>query len=105
MRQLNPHSLSYQLTTFAQWAPSSSVSGASTIDEWGLLLKSDDTSSSWLTARMPLSAPLEASSNAALMALALAEFFSSTVRSTRETSSIGTRNALPAHLPAWHSGG
>src|SRR5262249_633497 len=66
-RQLKPHSLSYQETTFAERSPSISVAGASTIDECGSFLKSDDTSSSWLTARMPLSEPPAASSNAALI--------------------------------------
>src|SRR5712691_200575 len=56
MRQLKPHSLSYQLTTLAHSPPSMSVSGASTIDECGLCMKSEETSSSWLTARMPRSA-------------------------------------------------
>src|SRR6202040_4034383 len=100
MRQLKPHSLSYQLTTFAHPSPSISVSGASTIDEWGSPLKSDETSSSWLTARMPRSSPLAASSNAALMAWAVVVLPSSMVKSTTETSRIGTRNDMPWNLPA-----
>src|SRR5207253_1242937 len=35
IRQLKPHSLSYQLTTFAQSPASIAVDGASTIDECG----------------------------------------------------------------------
>src|SRR6185312_13158173 len=46
IRQLKPHSLSYQLTTFAHVSPSMRVRGASTIEECGLPLKSDETSSS-----------------------------------------------------------
>src|SRR5207247_5580037 len=100
MRQLKPHSLSYQLTTFAQSPASISVNGASTIDECGLLLKSEETSSSWLTARMPRSSPLAASSKAALMSSAVVVLPSWTVRSTTEQSSTGTRKAIPANLPA-----
>jgi len=33
MRQLKPHSLSYQLTILAQFQPSTAVEGASTIEE------------------------------------------------------------------------
>src|SRR5207245_9095353 len=100
MRQLNPHSLSYQLTTLAQSPASMAVSGASTIDEWGSFLKSDETSSSWLTARMPRSSPLAASSNAALMSSAVVVLPRRTVRSPTDTSTIGTRNHVPANLPA-----
>src|SRR5947207_11216673 len=96
IRQLKPHSLSYQLTTFAQSLASINVSGASTIEECGSLLKSDDTSSSWLTARIPRSSPLAASSNAALMSSAVVVLPSCTVRSTTDTSRIGTRKAIPA---------
>src|SRR6266581_3186519 len=92
MRQLKPHSLSYQLTTFAQSPASTAVDGASTIDECGSFLKSDETSSSWLTARIPRSSPLAASSNAALMSCAVVVLPSCTVRSTTDTSRIGTRN-------------
>src|SRR5260370_19739237 len=99
MRQLNPHSLSYQLTTLARCGPSIRVNGASTIDECGSPLKSDDTSSSWLTARIPFSSPLAASSNAALMSSTVVDLPSSTLRSTTETSRTGTRNDMPTNLP------
>src|SRR5207245_5452718 len=80
MRQLNPHSLSYQLTTFAQSPVSTAVDGASTIEECGSFLKSEDTSSSRLTARTPRSSPLAASSNAALISSAVVVLPSCTVR-------------------------
>ena len=35
MRQLKPHSLSYQLTTFTECSPSASVESPSTIEERG----------------------------------------------------------------------
>src|SRR5438093_10575496 len=68
IRQLKPHSLSYQLTTFAQSPASIAVDGASTIDECGSFLKSDDTSSSWLTACTLFSSPLAAFSYSVLSA-------------------------------------
>src|SRR6059058_1373179 len=100
IRQLKPHSLSYQLTILAQSPASIAVDGASTIDECGSFLKSEDTSSSWLTARIPRSSPLAASSNAALTSCAVVVLPSCTVRSTTETSRMGTRNEIPANLPA-----
>src|SRR5690242_10398064 len=100
MRQLKPHSLSYQLTILAQSPPRTAVEGASTIDECGSFLKSDDTSSSWLTARIPRRTPLAASSNAALMSSAVVDLPSWAVRSTTETSRMGTRNEMPANFPA-----
>src|SRR5207253_3597720 len=100
MRQLNPHSLSYQLTTLAQSPASMAVSGASTIDECGSFLKSDETSSSCETARMPRNSPLAASSNAELISSTDVPRPSSTLRSTTETSSTGTRNDMPTNLPA-----
>src|SRR6266849_1288237 len=100
IRQLKPHSLSYQLTTLARCGPSIKVNGASTIDECESPLKSEDTSSSWLTDRMPFSSPLAASSNAALMSSTVVGLPSSTLRSTTETSRMGTRNDRPTNLPA-----
>src|SRR5438445_13097548 len=64
IRQLKPHSLSYQLTTFAQSPASIAVDGASTIDECGSFLKSDDTSASWLTASTRRRSPAAGSCNA-----------------------------------------
>src|SRR2546430_15137062 len=98
MRQLKPHSLSYQLTILAQSPASTAVDGASTIDECGSFLKSEDTSSSWLTARIPRSSPLAASSNAALISSAGVLFPGCTVGSTAPTSRDGTRNENPPHL-------
>src|SRR5437879_13824327 len=91
IRQLKPHSLSYQLTILAQSGPSISVSGASTIDECGSLLKSEDTSGSLLTARIPCSSPPAASSKAALMSSAVAGLLSCTVRSEERRVGEGGR--------------
>src|SRR5438270_7517425 len=45
-RQEYPHSLSYQASTFTHRSPTTFVYPASTIEEWGLPLKSAETSSS-----------------------------------------------------------
>src|SRR5712691_9880953 len=95
MRQLKPHSLSYQLTTLARCGPSIKVNGASTIDECESPLKSEDTSSSWLTDRMPFSSPPAASSNAALMSSTVVDFFFLKETATTETLRMGTRNDRP----------
>src|SRR5258708_35261600 len=100
MRQLKPHSLSYQLTTFAHSPPSIAVDGASTIDECGSLLKSEETSSSWLTARMPRSSPLAASSKAALMSCTVVVLDSCTDRAPTGPASIGPRGRRPASVGA-----
>src|SRR5260370_33646713 len=98
IRQLKPHSLSYQLTTFAQSPPSVWVSGASTIDECGSPLKSDETSGSLLTERIPFSSPPAASSKAALISSEGVVWLSCTVRSTTDTSRIGTRKDMTSNL-------
>src|SRR6516165_7154684 len=61
-----PHSLSYQDSTFTKSPSITFVYGASTIDEYGLPLKSIETSSSCEYARMPLSGPSAAAFSAAL---------------------------------------
>src|SRR6202048_5562796 len=99
MRQLKPHSLSYQETTLAERSPSTRVDGASTIEECGSLLKSEETSSSGETASTPLSSPPAASSKAPLISSTLVGLARSTLRSTTETSRTGTRKDIPTNLP------
>src|SRR5690606_26544536 len=65
MRLEKPHSLSYQLETFTR-LPDTLVSVASYVLEAALWLKSTDTSGAVLYARMPFSAPSEASLRTAL---------------------------------------
>src|SRR5438309_10324359 len=99
MRQLKPHSLSYQETTLAARSPSVRVAGASTIEECGSDLKSEETSSSRETARMPFSAPHASSSKAWLIWSAVVGLARSTLRSTTETSRTGTRKDIPTNRP------
>src|SRR5207244_9529408 len=97
--QLNPHSLSYQENTFTMRSPTALVSGPSTIDECGLWRKSTETSSSSENCRTPFSGPLAAAFNASLTDCIETGFAVLTVRSTTETSGVGTRIATPSSLP------
>src|SRR5713226_9828092 len=69
------------------------------IEEFGLPLKSIDTSSSSEYARMPLSGPEAASLNAALTSLLVVFLLRIATRSTTETLGVGTRIAKPSSLP------
>src|SRR5918996_3533541 len=75
------------------------VDGRSTIEEWGLPLKSTETSSSSVASRIPRSLPAAASRKASLIACTVAGFPTSTVRSTTDTFTVGTRMAMPSSLP------
>ena len=81
--------MSYQLITFAI-LPTTLVSGASTMEDSGLPLKSLDTSSFESTPRMPFSSPSAAALNAALIVSFVIGFSARKVRSTTET--FGVRN-------------
>src|SRR5213595_129744 len=69
------------------------------MDEWGLPLKSHDTSCSSHASRMPRSLPEALSRNALFTASAVADFSSSATRSTTDTLIVGTRIAIPSSLP------
>src|SRR5260370_2872757 len=95
-----PHSLSYQETTFTR-LPTTRVDGASTIEESGLPLKSDDTSSPSSNPRYPFSGPLSDAAFRAAFTSSLVAFFStSATRSTTETFGVATRTANPSSFPA-----
>src|ERR1700736_5453805 len=98
-RQLYPHSLSYQASTFTVRSPSIMVEGASRIDEWGSCRKSIDTNCSSVTARMPRSVPSAASRICAFTSSTVVDLLSVAVRSTRLTSGTGTRSEMPWNLP------
>merc|ERR1719473_1836948 len=78
-----PHSLSYHETILWKLSVSEMPAVASTIDEFLLCTKSVDTTASSVKPRMPAIGPL----------------LSVHVRSTTETSGVGTRNAMPVSLP------
>mmetsp|Transcript_22202 Transcript_22202/g.62227 ORF Transcript_22202/g.62227 Transcript_22202/m.62227 type:complete len:211 (+) Transcript_22202:832-1464(+) len=63
------------------------------------VVKSWETSSSSVQSRTPLMGPAAASLIAPTMASYLAAFSRRSVRSTTDTSGVGTRNAMPVSLP------
>src|SRR5256714_6857318 len=98
-RQEYPHSLSYQENTLPCRSPMTMVSGASTMDELELPLKSLETSSSSVTARMPLRSLAAASRKTSLMVAAETGSRVITARSTMETFGVGTRSEMPWNFP------
>src|SRR5467141_4643879 len=92
-RQEYPHSLSYQARTFTQRSPTTLVYSESTMEEFELPLKSAETSSSSVYARMPFMGPFAAAFRATLTASLVAGFSTNTVRSTTLTLGVGTRMA------------
>merc|ERR1719422_1441012 len=69
------------------------------IDEDLQLTKSVDTTSSSVQSSTPAMSPAAASFTAATMASYLAGFSRRHVKSTTETSGVGTRKAMPVSLP------
>merc|ERR1712151_1084095 len=63
------------------------------------LTKSVETTSSSVQSRTPFIVPAAASLMAATISSYLAPFSRRQVRSTTETSGVGTRNAMPVSLP------
>src|SRR5579859_3719830 len=98
-RQLYPHSLSYQASTLTMLPPIPMVSSASTIELAVLPLKSDDTSGSSMTSRIPRSEPPEAQRRAELTDSAVDGLSVSTTRSMIETVEVGTRREVPLSFP------
>src|ERR1019366_4369356 len=99
MRFEKPHSLSYQAKTLANRSPITWVMVASKIDEAGLPMKSPLTSGSSVYSRMPFMGPSAAAFMAAWMVSLVTARSVSSVRSTRLTSTVGTRMACPSNLP------
>lgn len=75
------------------------VSGASKIAEWGLPIKSEETTGSSEYARMFLRVVVAAVKKSALIASAVVGFLQVNERSTSETFVTGTRNDIPRILP------
>src|SRR5579872_1018614 len=86
-----PHSLSYQASTLAQFVPTTRVYSESTIEEWGLLRKSMETSSSSVYSRIFFIGPSAAALSAAFTELTVTGLSVNTVRSTTLTLGVGTR--------------
>merc|ERR1719473_137839 len=94
-----PHSLSYHETILWKLSVSEMPAVASTIDEFLLCTKSVDTTASSVKPRMPAIGPVDAALSAAMISSYDAPLLSVHVRSTTETSGVGTRNAMPVSLP------
>merc|ERR1719253_1077386 len=94
-----PHSLSYQEISFTKVLFSAMPALMSTIDENLQPGKSVLTTSSSVWDRMPFIGPAAASLMAATISSMDASFSSLQVRSTTDTSGVGTRKAMPVSLP------
>merc|ERR1719401_2762117 len=71
----------------------------SKIDDDLQLTKSVDTTSSSVQSRIPFMSPAAYSLTAATMSSYLAPFSKRQVKSTTDTSGVGTRKAIPVNLP------
>merc|ERR1719471_955901 len=94
-----PHSLSYQETSFTKVSLRAMPAPTSKMDEDLQLTKSVDTTSSSVWSKMPFMGPAAASLMAATISSYLAGFSSRQVKSTTDTSGVGTRNAMPVSFP------
>merc|ERR1740115_125596 len=94
-----PHSLSYHDTSFTKLSLRAMPAPTSKIDEDLQLTKSVDTTSSAVQSNTPFIGPSAASLIAATISSYFAPFSRRHVKSTTETSGVGTRNAIPVNLP------
>merc|ERR1719168_65530 len=94
-----PRSLSYQDTSFTKVSLREMPAPTSKMEEDLQLTKSVDTTSSSVQSRTPFMSPAAASFTAATMSSYLAPFSKRQVRSTTDTSGVGTRKAMPVSLP------
>merc|ERR1712151_1039995 len=94
-----PHSLSYHDTSFTKVSLREMPAPTSKMDEDLQLTKSVDTTSSSVQSRTPFMSPAAASLIFATISSYLAGFSKRQVRSTTETSGVGTRKAIPVSLP------
>merc|ERR1719203_1014139 len=94
-----PHSLSYQVTSFTKVSFSEMPAPTSKMEDALQLTKSVDTTSSSVQSRTPFMSPAAYSFTAATISSYLAGFSKRQVRSTTDTSGVGTRKAIPVSLP------
>merc|ERR1719203_826470 len=94
-----PHSLSHQVTSFTKCSFNEMPAPTSKMEEALQLTKSVDTTSSSVQSRTPFMSPAAYSFTAATMSSYLAGFSRRQVRSTTDTSGVGTRKAMPVSLP------
>merc|ERR550525_1566033 len=94
-----PHSLSYQETSLTKVSVSAMPAPTSKMEDDLQLTKSVGTTSSSVQSKTPFMGPAAASLTAATISSYLAGFSSRHVRSTTDTSGVGTRNAIPVSFP------
>merc|ERR1711953_1560625 len=94
-----PHSLSYQETSFTKLSFRAMPAPTSKMDEDLQVTKSVDTTSSAVQSKTPFMGPSAAALIAATMSSYLAPFSMRHVKSTTETSGVGTRKAMPVNFP------
>merc|ERR1719510_2505362 len=94
-----PHSLSYQVTSFTKLSFSAMPAFTSKMEEDLQLTKSVETTSSSVQSSTPAMSPAAASFTAATMSSYLAPFSKRQVKSTTDTSGVGTRKAMPVSFP------
>src|SRR3972149_9456369 len=101
IRQLKPHSLSYHAKIFTKllFSPSTIVKPASNTDEYVLCNTSLLTIGSSVYCNMPCMGPSAAFFMAALISSLVTSLLSKQVKSTSDTSGVGTRGATPFILP------
>merc|ERR1712161_105213 len=102
-RQEYPHSLSYQATSLTKFGLSMIPASASKIDDRGSDSKSVDTRGSSQYPRIPFITPSDLALTTAQISSKVVSLPSLQVRSTTDTSMVGTRNAIPVSLP-WRLG-
>merc|ERR1719492_473052 len=94
-----PHSLSYHDTSFTKVSERAMPAETSKMEEDLQLTKSVDTTSSSVQSRTPFMSPAAASLIAATISSYFAGFSKRHVKSTTDTSGVGTRKAIPVSLP------
>merc|ERR1719510_2328755 len=94
-----PHSLSYHVTNLTKLSFKAMPAPTSNTEDDLQLTKSVDTTSSSVQSSTPAMSPAAASFTAATISSYLAPFSKRHVRSTTDTSGVGTRNAMPVSLP------
>merc|ERR550525_1301530 len=94
-----PHSLSYQDTSLTKVSFNAMPAPTSKMEDALQVWKSVDTTSSSVQSSTPAMSPAAASLTAATISSYFAPFSKRQVRSTTDTSGVGTRNAMPVSFP------
>ena len=94
-----PHSLSYQAETFAILPSTTFVKERSIIEEWGLWLKSEETSCSLFVSIIFFKSDFEAFDNELFISSTERFFLDEKTNSTKETFGVGTLIEIPSTLP------